>query len=48
MNQRFGDVNQRIDGLQAEIRGVRNMMVALYGPIVVAILAAVGKYVFFS
>lgn len=54
-NQRFDDVNRcfdgmdrRLDGLQAEIRGVRNMMAALYGPIVAAILAAAGKYLFFS
>lgn len=40
VNQRFGDMNQRYDGMLAETRGVRNMMAALYGPIVVASLVA--------
>ncbi|MDE0206023.1 MAG: hypothetical protein OXP66_08345 [Candidatus Tectomicrobia bacterium] len=45
--QNLVHLNQRLDGMQAGIRGVRNMMVALYGPIVAAILAAAGKYLFF-
>ena len=46
--QNLVHLNQRFDGMQAGIRGVRNMMVALYGPIVAGILAAAGKYLFFS
>ena len=46
--QNLVHLNRRFDGMQAEIRGVRNMMAALYGPIVAASLAAAGKYLFFS
>ena len=48
LNQRHDDLNRRFDGMQAEIRGLRNMMLALYGPVVVALMGAVGKYLFFS
>ena len=48
LNQRHDDLNRRFDGMQAEIRSLRTMMLALYGPVVVALLGAVGKYLFFS
>ncbi|MDE0206472.1 MAG: hypothetical protein OXP66_10655 [Candidatus Tectomicrobia bacterium] len=48
LNQRHDDLIRRFDGMQAEIRGLRTMMLALYGPVVVALLGAGGKYLFFS
>ena len=41
-------IDQRFDSIQAEMRSMRTMMLALHVPVVVAILGAVAKYLFFD
>ena len=48
LNQRFDDANQRFGLMQGEIRNLRTTMVALHVPVIVAILGAVGKFLFFN
>lgn len=48
VDRRFEQVDRRLDGLQSEIRSLRTLMVALYTPIILGILGAVVKYLFFS
>ena len=48
LNQRLDDVSKRFDDVQAEIRSLRTLIVALYTPIILGVLGAVLKYLFFS
>ena len=48
MNRRFDNVSKHFDGVQAEIRSLRTLIVALHTPIVLGVLGAIVKYLFFS
>ena len=51
VDQRFEQIERRLDDLRtdvrAEIQGVRNWMIGLYSPLVLALVAAVIKWIFF-
>ena len=51
VNQRFEQLDKRLDELRtdvrAEIQSVRNWMIGLYSPLVLALVAAVIKWIFF-
>lgn len=51
MDQRFEQIERRLDDLRtevrAEIQGVRNWMIGLFSPLVLALVAAVIKWIFF-
>lgn len=47
VDQRLEQLDNRLDGLRAEIQGVRNWMIGLFSPLVLALVAAVIKWIFF-
>ena len=47
-NQRFEGVDQRLDDLRADIRSLRTLVLGLHTPVVLAILGAALKYLFFQ
>ena len=51
VDQRFEQIERRLDDLRtevrAEIQGVRNWMIGLFSPLVIALVAAVIKWIFF-
>ena len=51
VDQRFEQIERRLDDLRtevrAEIQSVRNWMIGLYSPLVLALVAAVIKWIFF-
>ena len=51
VDQRFTQLDNRLDDLRtevrAEIQSVRNWMIGLYSPLVLALVAAVIKWIFF-
>lgn len=51
VDQRFEQLDRRLDELRtdvrAEIQGVRNWMIGLFSPLVIALVAAVIKWIFF-
>lgn len=51
VDQRFEQIERRLDDLRAEVRtdiqSVRNWMIGLYSPLVLALVAAVIKWIFF-
>ena len=48
MEQGFTHVDQRFDDIRAEVRSLRTIMFTLYVPIVVAVVGAVVKFLFFN
>ena len=51
VDQRFTQLDRRLDDFRAEVRAdiqsVRNWMIGLYSPLVLALVAAVIKWIFF-
>ena len=51
VDQRFAQLDKRLDEFRAEVRaeiqGVRNWMIGLFSPIVLALVAAIVKWIFF-
>ena len=51
VDQRFAQLEKRLDELRAEVRAdvqsMRNWMIGLYSPLVLALVAAVIKWIFF-
>ena len=47
VDKRFEQLDNRLDGLRAEIQGVRNWMIGLFSPLVLALVAAIIKWIFF-
>ena len=47
VDQRFEQLDKWLDELRAEIQGVRNWMIGLFSPLVLALVAAVIKWIFF-
>jgi predicted transcriptional regulator len=51
IDQRFAQLDKRLDefraDLRAEVQSVRNWMIGLYSPLVLALVAAVIKWIFF-
>ena len=51
VDQRFAQLDKRMDELRAEVRAdiqsVRNWMIGLYSPLVLALVAAIIKWIFF-
>ena len=48
VNQRLDDMNRRFDDLRGEIRSLRTLVLGLHTPVVLAIVGAAVKYLFFQ